>query len=86
VYTNGPAQVYVMVEDSSGKMATVPYSDPAITTWSEWAEWKIPFAELSGAGVNMARVKKLYLGAGNKANPEPGSAGLIYVDDICVVK
>ena len=39
-------------------------------------------SELSSAGVNMAAVKKLILGVGNRANPAPGAAGLLFIDDI----
>jgi hypothetical protein len=34
------------------------------------------------AGVNVAAVKKLTVGAGDKANPKAGAAGMLYIDDI----
>jgi len=36
--------------------------------------------------VNMARVKKLTIGVGDKADPKAGGTGRIYVDDIRLVK
>jgi hypothetical protein len=34
------------------------------------------------AGVNLAAVKKLTVGVGDKANPKAGAAGMLYIDDI----
>jgi hypothetical protein len=80
--SNGAANLYVTVEDSAGKSATV--SDPALVNAAAWTEWKIPLSDL--AGVNLAKVKKLYIGVGDKANPVADGAGRIYIDDICVGK
>jgi hypothetical protein len=77
---NGPAGLYVVVEDKAGKTKTVTHPDPAVTTVSAWTEWRIPFSDL--AGINLATVKKLTIGVGNKANPKAGGAGMLYVDDI----
>jgi hypothetical protein len=38
------------------------------------------------AGVNLSRVKKLYLGAGDRANPAAGGSGMLYIDDIRLAK
>ncbi len=37
-------------------------------------------------GVNLAKVKKLSLGVGDKANPKADGTGLIYVDDISLAR
>jgi hypothetical protein len=82
--TNDKGPLYVAVEDSAGKSAAVANSDAAAVTKTEWTEWKIP---LSGfTGVNPAKVKKLYLGVGDRSKPAQGGMGRIYVDDIRVVK
>ena len=52
----------------------------AATTVSDWTEWRIPLSDL--AGVNLAAVKKLTVGVGDKANPQAGAAGMLYLDDI----
>ena len=39
-----------------------------------------PLSDLSG--VNLAAVKKLTIGVGDKANPKAGAAGMLYIDDI----
>jgi hypothetical protein len=77
---NNPQDLYVTVEDASNNKATVTNADLVTTT--SWTEWRIPLSSFTG--VNMARVKKLYLGVGSKTNPQPDGAGKIYVDDIQV--
>jgi hypothetical protein len=81
---NKPASLYIAIEDSSKKSATVTYPDMAITAASKWAPWKIPLSSFTG--VNMAKVKKLYIGVGDKKAPAAGGAGRIYIDDIRVTK
>jgi hypothetical protein len=79
---NGAGKLYVTVEDSAGKVA-VATSEAALKATS-WTEWKIPLSTFTG--VNLARVKKLYLGVGDKNAPAAGGAGRIYLDDIRVTK
>jgi hypothetical protein len=74
---NSPADLYVVVEDSAGKKATA--TDPALVTAAAWTQWKIPLS--SFAGVNLAKVKKLTIGAGNPTSPAPGGAGRLHFDD-----
>jgi hypothetical protein len=78
--TNKAAGLYLAVEDSSGKSALTLHPDPAAAAMGAWTQWKIPYSSLTG--INLARVKKLYIGVGDRANPKPGGAGLLYVDDI----
>jgi hypothetical protein len=78
--------LYVAVEDSSKHVGTVAHPDPAVVTLAKWTEWRIPLSEFAASGVNLARVKKLYLGLGDRDNPKAGGKGLIYVDDIRVIK
>jgi hypothetical protein len=77
---NGKANVYVTVEDSAGKSATV--SDAALVNATDWTQWKIPLSSLTG--VNLAKVKKLYLGVGDRTSPKADGTGKIYIDDIRV--
>jgi len=81
---NKLAPLYVAVEDASKKTAAVIHSDPAIVAASKWAQWKVPLSSFTG--VNVAKVKKLYIGVGDKASPKAGGAGRIYIDDIRVTK
>jgi hypothetical protein len=77
---NSPQDLYVTVEDSTGKKATV--TNPTLVTTGNWTEWRIPLSSFNG--VNLARVKKLYLGVGSKTSPQADGTGKIYVDDIRV--
>jgi hypothetical protein len=71
------------VEDASKKVGIVAYPDTAITGTARWTQWKIPLSSFTG--VNLAKVKKLYLGVGDRTTPAAGGAGRIYVDDIRLV-
>ncbi len=77
---NDPSQFYVVVQDSSNKSAMAVHPDPAITNVAEWTQWQIPLSSLTG--VNLRRVEKIYLGVGDRDNPQPDGAGLLYIDDI----
>ncbi len=81
---NGPAPLYFTVKDASNKTATVIHPDAAVIGTAKWTEWKIPLSSL--AGVNLARIKKITIGLGDKANPKAGGAGQIFVDDIRLIK
>jgi hypothetical protein len=75
---NSPADLYVTVQDSAGKIATAV--NPTAVTTGAWTQWKIPLSSLAGVGTS--KVKKLYIGVGNRASPVPGGAGILYIDDI----
>jgi regulation of enolase protein 1 (concanavalin A-like superfamily) len=78
--SNGIAPLYLVAEDKAGKTKTVVNPDAAAVTKGVWTEWRIPLADLSG--VNVAAVRKLTIGVGDSANPKPGAAGMLYIDDI----
>jgi len=77
---NDPAGLYVVIEDKAGKTKTVAHPDPAATTVSAWTQWRIALSDLTG--INLAAVKRLTVGVGDKANPKAGAAGMLYIDDI----
>ena len=72
-------QIYVAVEDSSNKVGLVNNPDPNATQQMEWQEWNIDLKEF--AGVDLSRVKTLYLGVGDKTNPA-NAAGLVFIDTV----
>jgi hypothetical protein len=84
--SNGQGKLYVAVEDSAKHIGVVSQADAAVVTQAKWTEWKIPFSDFTAAGVNLARVKKLYVGVGERKNPTAGSRVLIYIDDIRAIK
>ncbi|MBM4028012.1 MAG: hypothetical protein FJ280_21840, partial [Planctomycetes bacterium] len=81
---NGAGPVFVAVEDSTGRKVVVTNPDATLVTRTAWTEWKVPLSQFTG--VNAARVKKLYVGVGNRQSPAAGGAGRIYIDDIRVTR
>jgi len=79
---NSPDRFYVAVEDSAGRIAVVAHPDAGALLVTEWQRWLVPFADFAGLGVDMASVKKLIIGIGDRDNPYPGGYGIIYIDDI----
>ncbi|MCL5281579.1 MAG: hypothetical protein M1376_16905 [Planctomycetes bacterium] len=81
---NGKDELYVSLQDSAGKSAVAVHPNPEAAVAAQWIEWKIPL--VSFTGVNVAKIKKVAVGVGDRASPKKGGAGLIYVDDIRVTK
>jgi len=79
---NSVEPLYVRIEDSTGASATVVNGDEVITLRPSWQEWTIPFTDL--AGVNLSRVKTMYIGVGNRSTPAAGGTGTVYIDDIAL--
>jgi hypothetical protein len=79
------APVYVELKDAQNRTGRV-VAEAAMVSATKWAEWEIPFSEFEAAGVNLSRVKTLYLGVGDKANPTKGGTGMLFVDDISLAK
>ena len=79
---NAPAPLYVAVEDSTGNIKDVAYNDgdPDAVLVGDWQEFQIQLTEFTG--VNLAAVKKMYIGLGNRASPTAGGTGKLYIDDI----
>jgi regulation of enolase protein 1 (concanavalin A-like superfamily) len=82
--TNDPGGLYVTIEDSAAKVVVVTHPDPMAANISVWTEWKIPLSSLTG--VNLAKVKKVCIGVGDRKAPVPGGSGRIFIDDIQVTK
>jgi hypothetical protein len=81
---NGQEKLYVSLEDSANKSAIVVHPNAKAALGAQWTEWRIPLADF--AGVSAAKIKKMVIGVGDRANPKKGGAGLIYIDDIRVAK
>jgi hypothetical protein len=82
--TGGADKLYVVLQDSANGSAVVTYPDETILKSAEWIEWQIPLTDF--AGVNLGKVKWLYVGVGDRDNPVPGAAGKLYFDDIYLTK
>jgi len=81
---NGAAPLYLTLRDATNRTATVVHPDPAVVRVTQWTDWKIPLDSFTG--VNLARVKKITIGLGDRADPKAGGAGRIYLDDIRAIK
>lgn len=79
---NDPSPLYVAIADSMGRTATVTHPDELAVASVSWQPWLIPLSEFSAAGVNMGMVETMVIGVGDRENPIPGGAGVIYIDDI----
>jgi len=77
---NVPGPLYVVVQDSAGKSKVVTNPDPAASASGTWQQWRIGLSSLTG--VNLAGVKKLSIGVGDRTSPKAGGAGMLYIDDI----
>jgi len=82
--TNGQEKLYVALKDSTGKTAVAVHPNAAAAIATQWTAWNIPLS--SFASVNATKIKTMYIGLGDRANPKKGGAGLIYIDDIRVTK
>jgi hypothetical protein len=78
--TNSRQPLYLRIEDSSKKTGSLVHPDPSIVTTTQWTEWKIPLAEIPS--VSLTRIKTIYIGVGDRANPQADGTGLIYIDDV----
>ena len=79
---NSPGGLYVAVQDSAGKTATA--TNATVVMSAAWTRWTIPLSDFTG--VNLAKVKKMMIGVGDTAKRAADGLGLIYVDDISIVK
>jgi hypothetical protein len=79
---NDPADLYVTVQDSTGRAATVKYDDGAL--FDEWTALDIPLADIAGAGVDLSRIAKMTVGVGDPDSRAPDGSGVVLVDDITV--
>jgi hypothetical protein len=82
IASNTADQLYVAVEDSTGKSKVVNHVDPNAVLLDTWQEWNIDMKEFSNAGVNLKSIKKMFIGVGNRNNSQAGGTGTLYIDDI----
>lgn len=78
--TNTAAPLYLTLEDSAGNIAVVTHPDSEAVLATSWQVWTISFSDL--AGVNLASIKTVSLGLGDRDNPTSEGAGVLYIDDI----
>jgi hypothetical protein len=79
---NSAEPLYVGLQDSLGIRKDVPHENPNAALVGRWQEWNIDLEEFANAGVNLASVKTMYIGVGNRTSPRMGGTGRLYFDDI----
>jgi len=84
VATNQPARLYLGLEDASQQATAVVHPEPTVTAAVKWARWEIPLRDFTD--VRLTRIKKVYIGVGDRDNPLPGDKGKLYVDDLRLVR
>jgi hypothetical protein len=62
--------------------AIVTNDNPDAAQVTTWKEWTIDLQAFADQGVNLANVNTISLGLGDKNNPQAGSLGTMYFDDI----
>ncbi|MHC4143310.1 MAG: hypothetical protein ACYSWW_14700 [Planctomycetota bacterium] len=78
---NEPEQLYVAIEDGAKRIAVATHPDTDAVLKTEWQAWHIPLNDFQALGVDVASVKKMIIGVGDRNNPRPGGTGRIYIDD-----
>jgi hypothetical protein len=79
--SNDIVPLYVAVEDKADHKRMGVHPNPDAVTSLTWQQWRIPLSDFKAGGVPLAAVKKLFIGAGDRANSTP-STGLFYLDGI----
>jgi hypothetical protein len=79
---NSAQNLYVAVQDSAGKLAVA--TDATAVNSADWVEVQMPLSSFTG--VSMTKVKKLFIGVGDRNNPAADGAGMLFIDDIRVIK
>ena len=80
--SNTPDTLYVALEDGAAQVRVATHPDPEALQVAGWQAWYIDMQQFSG--VNLASIKKVYLGVGNRTSPQMGGSGKLYIDDIRV--
>jgi len=86
VEDNDAEQMYVVLEDDEDVNAAVLYDGDANDLIQQEAEywnlWNIILQDFNDNGIDLTGIKKIIIGFGDRDNPQPGSLGTVYLDDI----
>ncbi|MBN2314159.1 MAG: hypothetical protein JXM79_09535 [Sedimentisphaerales bacterium] len=77
-WINVPTPMYVTLNGS----VTVVNEDVEAAQRDVWTEWLIPLQAFADKGANLSNVGTIAIGLGNKANPQAGGSGTMYIDDV----
>ncbi len=77
-WINVPTPMYVALDGS----AIVVNEDTDAAQRDVWTEWLIPLQAFADQGANLSNVGTIGIGFGDKANPQPGGSGTMFIDDV----
>ena len=77
-WINVPTPMYVVLNGGE----PVNNEDTDAAQRDVWTEWLIPLQAFADQGINLGNVNSIAIGMGDKANPQPGGSGTMYIDDI----
>ena len=80
---NDAEPMYVGLEDGDGTLVTIAHPNPDLTKpW--WQDWFVVLSEFTDKDSELALsdIAKIYIGFGDKDNPQPGGSGVVFFDDI----
>jgi hypothetical protein len=77
-WINVPTSMYAVLNDS----AIVTNEDAGVTQRDVWTEWLVPLQAFADQGIDLGNVNTIGIGFGDKANPQPGGSGTMYIDDV----
>ncbi|MBN1363145.1 MAG: hypothetical protein JW993_21270 [Sedimentisphaerales bacterium] len=84
--SNGLDVFYLKVFDSGGRSKTVFHPDPNAVVVEAWTPWFISPSDLTAAGANIERIATLEIGVGDQSRPSQNARGILYIDDIGLVR
>jgi len=80
---NDTEKMYVALDDGTESDGVVYYDgDMSDIKIEDWQEWNIVLQDFNDQGVNLADVSNIYIGFGDRDNPQEGGSGVVYFDDI----
>ncbi len=86
IISNEAAPMYLTIADDYGSTAIVYHDNPNAALLDSWTEWNINLRTFVDQGVNLTNVNSIAIGFGDKDNPQHGSSGLVYFDDIKLIE
>jgi hypothetical protein len=82
--SNDAESLYITVKDIVGYERTIIHPDPEAALSSAWQTWQIPLNEFSP--LDLSSIETISLGLGDRDNPRPGGAGILYIDNLYLTR
>ena len=80
--SNASELMYVAIANSRRTPAVVYHDNPDVAKIDTWTQWSIDLGAFADQGVDLTNIDKLYIGFGDKNNPQAGGLGFMFFDDI----